>query len=82
MSELRERRAINDHPCFHGKASARWGRVHLPVAPQCNIQCNFCNRLYDCVNESRPGVSRRVLEPADALEDLNRLLKQRALKNY
>ena len=29
------------------------GRVHLPVAPKCNIKCNYCNRKYDCVNESR-----------------------------
>ncbi|MBP2625356.1 MAG: Radical domain protein [Firmicutes bacterium] len=78
MSELQERRALDDHPCFHGKASARWGRVHLPVAPHCNIQCNFCNRLYDCANESRPGVTRRILEPAEALADLNRLLKRRS----
>ncbi|MDR3588160.1 MAG: radical SAM protein [Negativicutes bacterium] len=78
MSKLRERRALDQHPCFHGKASARWGRVHLPVAPDCNIQCNFCNRLYDCVNESRPGVTRRVLKPAEALTDMHRLLELRS----
>jgi nitrogen fixation protein NifB len=39
--------------------------VHLPVAPSCNIRCNFCNRLYDCANESRPAVTRGILEPAD-----------------
>lgn len=78
MNKLRERRTIYDHPCFHGKASARWGRIHLPVAPHCNIQCNFCNRLYDCANESRPGVTRRILEPAEALADLSRLLRRRA----
>jgi len=78
MSELMKRRALDEHPCFSGGASARWGRVHLPVAPNCNIQCNFCNRLYDCANESRPGVTRRLLEPADALAELNRLLKRRS----
>lgn len=78
MSKSRERRSLDDHPCFHGKASARWGRVHLPVAPHCNIQCNFCNRLYDCVNESRPGVTRRILEPAEALADLNQFLRRRS----
>lgn len=78
MSEIREQRVLDNHPCFHGKASARWGRVHLPVAPNCNIQCNFCNRIYDCANESRPGVTRRILEPAEALLDLNRLLKRRS----
>jgi nitrogen fixation protein NifB len=58
-------------------ASARWGRVHLPVAPECNIQCNFCNRMYDCANENRPGVTRRVLEPSEAMTELNHLLRRR-----
>jgi nitrogen fixation protein NifB len=35
------------------------------VAPDCNIKCNFCNRLYDCANESRPAVTRGILEPVD-----------------
>lgn len=75
---MSKRRTRDDHPCFQGKASTRWGRIHLPVAPHCNIQCNFCNRLYDCVNESRPGVTRQTLEPVQALEYLNTLLKQRS----
>lgn len=72
------RRAVSDHPCFYGSASARWGRVHLPVAPHCNISCNFCNRLYDCANESRPAVTRYVFEPADALPYLDRLFGVRS----
>jgi nitrogen fixation protein NifB len=42
--------------------------VHLPVAPGCNIKCGFCDRRFDCVNESRPGVTSRVLSPIEALE--------------
>lgn len=38
----------------------------MPVAPRCNIKCNYCDRRYDCVNESRPGVTSAVLEPAQA----------------
>lgn len=72
-----EKRAVSDHPCFYGSAKARWGRIHLPVAPQCNIQCNFCNRLYDCANESRPGVTQGILEPADVLSYLKRVLGKR-----
>jgi nitrogen fixation protein NifB len=56
------------HPCFDEKAKHKHARVHLPVAPQCNIQCNYCNRKYDCVNESRPGVTSTVLEPFQAFE--------------
>lgn len=77
-SQLCARRALSDHPCFYGSASARWGRVHLPVAPDCNVQCNFCNRLYDCANESRPGVTSRIFEPAEALVDLDRLFRIRS----
>jgi nitrogen fixation protein NifB len=40
--------------------------MHLPVAPLCNISCNYCNRKFDCVNESRPGVTSEVLSPAKA----------------
>ncbi len=56
------------HPCFNKKSSGSCGRVHLPVAPKCNIQCNYCNRKYDCVNESRPGVTSTMLSPEQAVE--------------
>jgi nitrogen fixation protein NifB len=64
-----------NHPCFNADARHRFGRIHLPVAPQCNIQCNFCNRKYDCVNESRPGVTSKVLSPGQALAYLEKYLK-------
>lgn len=54
------------HPCFNADAKGRFGRVHLPVAPKCNIKCNFCDRRYDCVNESRPGVTSTILSPTQA----------------
>ncbi len=56
-----------NHPCFNAKARKQFGRVHLPVAPRCNIQCRFCDRKFDCVNESRPGVTSGVLSPYQAL---------------
>jgi nitrogen fixation protein NifB len=37
--------------------------MHVAVAPACNIQCNYCNRKYDCANESRPGVVSELLTP-------------------
>jgi nitrogenase cofactor biosynthesis protein NifB len=39
----------------------------LPVAPRCNIKCNYCVRKFDCANESRPGVSSGILTPQGAL---------------
>lgn len=57
-----------DHPCFDEGARARTARVHLPVAPRCNVQCNYCDRRSDCVAESRPGVSSTVLTPEQAAD--------------
>ena len=59
---------LTTHPCFNKEAKSKYGRIHLPVAPVCNIQCNFCNRKFDCVNESRPGVTSSILTPYQALE--------------
>ncbi len=63
-----------NHPCFNEKARYEYGRVHLPIAPKCNIQCNFCDRQFDCINESRPGVTSVVLSPDQALAYLEKVL--------
>ncbi len=68
---------FNNHPCFSKEAHKKFGRVHLPVAPGCNIQCNFCNRKYDCINESRPGVTSSVLTPQQALAYLDNVIARR-----
>lgn len=59
---------IGRHPCYSADAQHKYARIHLPVAPRCNIQCNYCNRNFDCVNESRPGVTSEVLTPELAKE--------------
>ncbi|MBI3354367.1 MAG: radical SAM protein [Nitrospirae bacterium] len=59
---------MKTHPCFSREAHHKYGRIHLPVAPECNIQCRYCIRKYDCANESRPGVSSRVLDVDEAVE--------------
>ena len=55
------------HPCFNGCGS-EYARMHLPIAPKCNIQCNYCVRKFDCPNESRPGVTTEVLSPEQACQ--------------
>jgi nitrogen fixation protein NifB len=55
------------HPCYSQDAHRRYARMHLPVAPGCNIQCHYCNRKFDCSNESRPGVTTSLLSPERAL---------------
>ncbi len=66
---------FSKHPCFNPDVKGKFGRVHLPVAPKCNIQCGYCNRKYDCVNESRPGVTSNVLSPGQALYYVNELVE-------
>ncbi len=67
---------VKKHPCFSEDAHRRFGRLHLPVAPACNIRCRYCIRRYDCANESRPGVTSRVLTTREALERV-RVLAER-----
>ncbi len=58
---------IKDHPCYSEEAHHYFARMHVAVAPACNIQCNYCNRKYDCANESRPGVVSEKLTPDQAM---------------
>jgi nitrogen fixation protein NifB len=67
---------FSKHPCFNDAVRHQYGRIHLPVAPECNIQCNFCDRRFNCVNESRPGVTTSVLAPHQALSYLQQSLER------
>ena len=71
-----EKKDLHSHPCFNADAKGKFGRVHLPVAPKCNIKCNFCDRKYDCVNESRPGVTSTILSPEQAGVYMQRVLEK------
>jgi nitrogen fixation protein NifB len=64
------------HPCFSEEAHHRFGRAHLPVAPACNIQCRYCVRKFDCANESRPGITSRVLNPDEAIDRTRALIER------
>jgi nitrogen fixation protein NifB len=67
---------LTGHPCFNEAARKTAARIHLPVAPRCNVQCNFCDRRFDCVNESRPGVTSAVLTPQQAVYYLDRAMER------
>jgi len=67
---------LTQHPCFNQAARKTAARIHLPVAPRCNVQCNFCDRKFDCLNESRPGVTSAVLTPQQALYYLERAMEK------
>lgn len=57
-----------DHPCYTETARLHHGRVHLAVAPRCNLGCRYCERTVGA-NADRaagPGTAARVLTPAEA----------------
>jgi len=70
MSHLPEeiRQKVHNHPCYSEEAHHYFARMHVAVAPACNIQCHYCNRKYDCSNESRPGVVSELLTPDQAVK--------------
>ena len=67
---------LENHPCFNDKKRHLFGRVHLPVATKCNIQCNYCVRKFDCINESKPGVTSGILTPLESIAYLNKVIEK------
>lgn len=56
------------HPCYTEAAALNHGRMHLPVAPDCNLGCDFCERAVG-IRGARlggPATARRVLTPEQA----------------
>ncbi|MBU4535469.1 MAG: radical SAM protein [Euryarchaeota archaeon] len=63
------------HPCFNEKMHDKVGRVHLPLAPSCNIYCNFCTRdINKC--EQRPGVTSRIMDVDQAVAHVEKVTEE------
>ena len=62
------------HPCFAKGPNSGNGRMHLPISPSCNIECRFCERSFNSY-EVRPGVSRTVIKPEEAIDAIRRALE-------
>ena len=67
-----EKRVRELHPCFGAKQHR--GRIHLPVCPGCNLECRFCDRKINDV-ENRPGVTAAVIQPDEAVMYIKRALQ-------
>ncbi len=67
------------HPCYSHEAHFKYARIHLPVAPKCNIQCGYCTRKIDKC-EYRPGVAACILNAEDALKRVEEARKKYPLK--
>ncbi len=64
------------HPCFNEKMHDKVGRAHVPIAPKCNIGCNFCTRDLHNEEEVRPGVAGCVLSPDVAIAHVEDVTKE------
>ena len=60
------------HPCFNEKIHDKVGRIHIPIAPKCNIQCGFCTRSIN-KTENRPGVSSEIMTVNKAIEHIRKV---------
>jgi nitrogen fixation protein NifB len=65
---------VATHPCYSAEAHFKFGRIHVPVAKKCNIQCGYCIRKYDCPNENRPGVTTQIISPEVAISNIRQAL--------
>ncbi len=75
MNESKFAHITRVHPCFNEKMHDKVGRIHVPIAPKCNIQCNFCTRdINKC--EVRPGVASRVMTVDDAVAHVKKVTSE------
>ncbi len=65
---ISQQAVILTHPCFEEKAHFTYGRIHLPVAEHCNIQCRYCSRdIGVSYHAHRPAVTKELLSPEEAV---------------
>lgn len=75
MEESKFAHLTKVHPCFNEKMHDKVGRIHLPIAPKCNIQCNFCTRdINKC--EMRPGVASCIMSVEDAVKHVKKVTSE------
>lgn len=66
------------HPCINEQAHHVIPRLHLPVAPKCNIRCGYCERVIGPRSTPivAPGVSAALLSPGEALAKTGEFLRK------
>lgn len=75
MNESKFAHLTKVHPCFNEKMHDKVGRIHVPIAPKCNIQCNFCTReINKC--EMRPGVASCIMSVEDAIKHVDKVTRE------
>ena len=63
------RRPLPFHPCLNHDAHNKVPRIHLPVAPLCNLACSYCERNVHAAAHliSGPGSSQGIMPPDQAV---------------
>jgi nitrogen fixation protein NifB len=63
---------------MHEDAHDQVARLHLPVAPRCNIHCRFCERKVAPheTHEISPGTTADILSPEQALIKMKKFLEK------
>jgi len=72
---------LEKHPCYSHSAHFKYGRIHLPVAQDCNLGCNYCERLIGGMtyHTYRPAVAQKILTPEEALTKVSRYVENKSL---
>ena len=71
---------FNHHPCYSNDRRSLWHRIHLPVAPVCNIKCAYCSHSIGAsCHTPVPGYSRRIMIPQEAVAKLRVEIKKNPL---
>jgi len=72
---------MSQHPCFNNEAHDSVGRIHLPVAPRCNIQCNFCEHRI-CADIQHPGWAAKLLSVTEAVDLIQSVVNERQVYDF
>lgn len=67
---------MENHPCFNKDAVLNSVRIHLPVADECNIRCNYCYRFIGCNTLKCPGATQKILTPSEAENKLRKYSRE------
>lgn len=67
---------LEKHPCFNASAHGQYGRLHIPCAPKCNLNCAFCGRGLDDGAHALPGRSDRIVTPDEVRDYVAEKLRE------
>jgi nitrogen fixation protein NifB len=70
--------SLPSHPCMDDRVHDKIARIHLPVAPKCNIHCLYCERKYSSPKTLTPGpgTAARIISPREALRKTGAFLEE------